>query len=90
MLDRSPCGTGTCAVMALMHSRGELGLNEDYIHESIIGTQFTGRLIGETTVGGIKAVVPEISGRAWVTQHCTVLCDPSDPFPSGYTVGDIW
>lgn len=90
MIDRSPCGTGTCAVMAVMHARGELGLGEDFVHESIVGTTFTGRLVAETTIDGMPAVVPEVSGQGWVTQHCTVVCDPSDPFPEGYTVGDIW
>ena len=91
MLDRSPCGTGTCAVMASLHARGELGLGEDFVHESVIGSSFVGRLHEETTIAaGVKAVVPSISGRAWITQHATVVCDPSDPFPEGYTVGDIW
>jgi len=103
MLDRSPCGTGTCAVMAQLHARGELGLNQDFVHESILGTTFTGRLVEETTLTGapagggggdagtyVRAVVPLISGRSWVTQHATVVCDPTDPFPEGYTVGDIW
>jgi len=94
MIDRSPCGTGTSAVMASLHARGELALGEDFVHESIVGTHFLGRLVEETRVGPegeeVRAVVPTISGRAWVTQHCDVVCDPSDPFPEGYTVGDIW
>lgn len=96
MIDRSPCGTGTSAVMASLHARGELKLGEDFVHESIVGTRFLGRLTEEAVVGAgspggeVRAVVPTISGRAWVTQHCEVLCDPSDPFPEGYTVGDIW
>lgn len=94
MIDRSPCGTGTCAVMANLFVRGELALNEEFVHESIIGTQFIGKLVEETTVGQgdeqVSAVVPVVSGRAWITQHCTVVCDPTDPFPVGYTVGDIW
>ena len=64
------------------------------MHESIIGTTFTGVLHEETVLRGrnedVSAVVPTISGRAWVTQHATVVCDPTDPFPEGYTVGDIW
>jgi len=93
MIDRSPCGTGTCAVMAQMHARGRLGLEEDFVHESIIGSEFVGRLLEEVTIGAaepVKAVVPTISGRAWITQHSEVICDPSDPFPQGYTVADIW
>ena len=144
-------GTGTCAVMAAMWAKGELEIGEDFVHESIVGTTFTGRLHGETTVGGEPAVVPTIAGQvrarepggglwwgsrvclcvcehrsrshapckasfspgsrgpfgsvfscrvlsvsvaaasqAWVTPHCTVVVDPTDPFPTGYTVGDIW
>ncbi len=90
MIDRSPCGTGTCAVMASLWARGELAIGEDFIHESIVGTTFTGRLHGETTVGDEPAVVPTVAGQAWITQHCTVVVDPTDPFPHGYTVGDIW
>eukprot|EP00457_Paulinella_chromatophora_P026496 gb/GEZN01031711.1/.p1 GENE.gb/GEZN01031711.1/~~gb/GEZN01031711.1/.p1 ORF type:complete len:125 (-),score=14.52 gb/GEZN01031711.1/:53-376(-) len=90
MIDRSPCGTGTAAVMASLWARGELRLDKDFVHESILGTKFVGRLVEETVVGKYKAVVPEISGRAWITQYCDVVLDPDDPFPTGYTVGDIW
>jgi proline racemase len=82
--DRSPCGTGTSARMAELFSRGELGLDEDFLNESFIGSCFTGRLIGETTVAGIPAVVPTITGRAWVTGIGQYLLDPSDPFPVGF------
>eukprot|EP00747_Dinoflagellata_sp_TGD_P129979 gnl/TRDRNA2_/TRDRNA2_174766_c0_seq1.p1 gnl/TRDRNA2_/TRDRNA2_174766_c0~~gnl/TRDRNA2_/TRDRNA2_174766_c0_seq1.p1 ORF type:complete len:384 (-),score=63.53 gnl/TRDRNA2_/TRDRNA2_174766_c0_seq1:83-1234(-) len=90
MIDRSPCGTGTCAVMAAMHARGELAIGEEFVHESIVRTTFSGMLHEETTVAGIPAVVPSIAGQAWVTQYASVVVDPSDPFPEGYTVGDIW
>lgn len=90
MIDRSPCGTGTCAVMAAMHARGELAIGQEFVHESIVGTKFVGLLHGETTVGGIPAVTPSVSGQAWITQLATVILDPTDPFPEGYTVGDIW
>ncbi len=89
-LDRSPCGTGTCAKMATLHARGELPINRDFRHEGVLGTVFTGRLIRETEVAGIAAVVPTISGRAYVTGHARYVLDPDDPFPEGYTVGDIW
>ena len=82
--DRSPCGTGTSARMAELWARGELALNEDFVNESFIGSRFTGRLISETEVGGIPAVISEITGRAWVTGHAQYLLDPSDPFPSGF------
>lgn len=89
-LDRSPCGTGTCAKMAVMYARGQLSLNEDFCHEGILGTLFTGRLLEETQVGPYKAVVPTLSGQAWITGVVNYVVDPTDPFPRGFTVGDIW
>jgi proline racemase len=82
--DRSPCGTGTSARMAELWARGELGLDQDFVNESFIGSKFIGRLIRETTVGDIPAVVPTITGRAWVTGIGQYLLDPSDPFPTGF------
>ncbi len=89
-LDRSPCGTGTCAKMAALHAKGKLGLGVDFVHEGILGTTFTGRLIEETEVGPYKAVVPTLSGQAWITGFAQYVVDPDDPFPEGFTVGDIW
>jgi proline racemase len=89
-IDRSPCGTGTSAKMATLHAKGKLALNEDFIHEGILGTTFTGRLIRETKVGPYRAVVPTISGRAWITGFAQYVLDADDPFPEGFTVGDIW
>ena len=89
-LDRSPCGTGTCAKMAAMWAKGELELNQDFRHEGILGTIFTGRLIRETTIGDYKAVIPTLQGTAWITGFASYVVDPEDPFPNGYTVGDIW
>jgi proline racemase len=85
-LDRSPCGTGTSARMAQLWARGELGLGEPFVNESVIGTRFTGRLVEETRVGGLPAVVPEISGRAWVTGMGQYLLDADDPFPAGFAL----
>lgn len=82
--DRSPCGTGTSARMAQLHARGELPLGRDFVNESFIGTTFTGRLIEETTVAGRPAVVPAITGRAWITGTAQYLLDPTDPFPEGF------
>lgn len=82
--DRSPCGTGTSARMAELWARGELPLDQDFVNESFIGSTFTGRLIRETTVAGIPAVVPTITGRAWVTGIGQYLLDPTDPFPTGF------
>ena len=89
-LDRSPCGTGTSAKMATLHAKGLLGLDQDFHHEGILGTIFTGRLIKETTVGDYPAVVPTITGQAWVTGMAQYVVDPDDPFPNGFTLGDIW
>lgn len=82
--DRSPCGTGTSARMAQLHARGELALDTDFINESYIGTRFTGRLVAETTVGGLPAVIPTITGRAWVTGTAQYMIDPEDPFQAGF------
>ena len=82
--DRSPCGTGTSARMAQLHARGELAINQDFINESYIGTRFIGRLVESTTVGNYPAVVPTITGRAWVTGTAQYFLDPSDPFPKGF------
>jgi len=88
ILDRSPCGTGTCAKMAVMHARGELGLNEDFIHEGILGTTFTGRLVRQTSVGPYQAVVPTITGSAHIYAMSNYILDPDDPFPEGSGCGE--
>ena len=85
-LDRSPCGTGTSARMAQRHARGEQAIGETWVHESVIGTRFSGRLVAETEVGGRPAVVPEITGRAWITGRGSYELDPSDPFPAGFAL----
>ena len=90
VFDRSPCGTGTCAKMAVLHAKGKLPLGQDFVHEGILGTTFTGRLIEETQVGPYRAVVPTLSGQAWITGFAQYVVDPEDPFPEGFTVGDIW
>lgn len=84
--DRSPCGTGTSARMAQLHARGELPLHTDFVNESYIGTSFTGRLVEETEVAGIPAVIPTITGRAWVTGTAQYMLDPADPFPEGFVL----
>lgn len=89
-IDRSPCGTGTCARMATLHARGRLALDDDFRHEGILGTVFTGRLLETTRVGSYTAVVPTVSGRAWITGMATYVVDADDPFPEGFTLGDIW
>ena len=89
-IDRSPCGTGTCAKMATLHAKGKLSLQQDFVHEGILGTIFTGRLIRETRVGPYPAVVPTIGGRAWITGFAQYVIAEDDPFPNGFTIGDIW
>jgi proline racemase len=85
-LDRSPCGTGTSARMAALHARGELALGQEFVNESIIGSRFNGRLVEEVALGTTSAVVPEVTGRAWITGMSTYLLDPSDPFPAGFSL----
>lgn len=83
-VDRSPCGTGTSARMAQLHFRGDLPLATDFVNESVLGTRFTGRLVEATTVGDVPAVVPTVTGRAWITGTAQYLLDPDDPFPAGF------
>ncbi|GAA1789137.1 proline racemase family protein [Luedemannella flava] len=82
--DRSPCGTGTSARMAQLWARGELPLDRDFVNESYLGRPFIGRLVEETTVAGRPAVVPTVTGRAWVTGTAQYMLDPEDPFPAGF------
>ena len=89
-LDRSPTGTGVSARMAVLHRSGLLNVGDAYCGLSIINTRFEGRIEAETTLSGIPAMVPYISGRAWITETKQLLLDPTDPFPRGYRVGDTW
>jgi proline racemase len=82
--DRSPCGTGTSARMAQLHARGALPLHTDFVNESFIGTTFTGRLVEEVQVGDVPAVIPTITGRAWITGTAQYFLAPDDPFPRGF------
>lgn len=86
-IDRSPCGTGTSARMAQLYARGQLGLFEPFIHESLIGSRFEGQLVETITVGDLPALTPTIRGRAWITGMGQYLLDPADPFPAGFLVG---
>jgi proline racemase len=88
--DRSPCGTGTTARLAIMHAKGEIGVNEDFVHESLIGTRFIGRILAEGRIGSTPTVKISITGRAWITAFHQYVLDPSDPFPNGYRLGDQW
>ena len=89
-MDRSPCGTGTAALLAARHARGELGAGETLETRSIIDSAFEATITGLTTAGPHSAVVPRISGRAWVFGRTTLGVDPADPFSAGYTLSDTW
>jgi len=90
VLDRSPCGTGTCARMAVLHAKGLLDIGETFPHEGILGTVFTGRLLRETMLGEQRAVVPALTGQGWITGMAQYVLDPTDPFPEGFKVTDLW
>ncbi|OAK93890.1 proline racemase [Phaeosphaeriaceae sp. SRC1lsM3a] len=89
-LDRSPCGTGTSARMAVLHARGLLQTGQVFRHRSIIDTEFVCEILAETKVGPHKAIVPRVKGRAWLTGFRQAMLDPTDPFPLGFRVGDQW
>jgi proline racemase len=76
--------------MATLHARDELRAGDEFRHEGILGTVFTGRAEEETAVGEYRAIVPSITGQAWITGFSRFIVDPTDPFPDGFTVGDIW
>jgi proline racemase len=83
-VDRSPCGTGTAAVMAILSEMGVLGEDSTFVHESIVGTLFTGRIVGRVQAGDRPAIVPEIQGSAWITGEHTFLIDGDDPLKAGF------
>jgi len=89
-LDRSPTGTGLSARMALLHARGQMGVGDSLVGESIIGSRFRGRLLGTTRVGEREAIHPEIAGQAWITGTHQHTLDPGDPWPQGYRLADTW
>ncbi|KAF2166568.1 hypothetical protein M409DRAFT_66586 [Zasmidium cellare ATCC 36951] len=88
--DRSPCGTGSSARMAVLHARGLLKEGEIFRHRSIIVTEFVCRIKGTSRVGDFEAVKTSIKGRAWISGTKQVFLDPEDPFPEGFRVGDQW
>jgi trans-L-3-hydroxyproline dehydratase len=89
-IDRSPCGTGCSARMAVLHARGQLRPGERFVGRSIIGTEFHCHISEEITVAGRPAVVPVIAGSAWLTGTHQHTLDPTDPFPEGYRLADTW
>lgn len=89
-LDRSPCGTGTSARLAVLKAQRLIDVGEAFIHESVIGSQFGARIDRMSTVGPYDAVIPRISGQAYITEISQVGLDPADPFPTGYKLSDTW
>ncbi len=89
-IDRSPCGTGSSARLALLHASGDLAVGERFTHLSLLDTRFDCHIEEATTVGGVKAIVPNVSGRAWLTGVSYYGTDPDDPFPEGYRLNDTW
>ena len=89
-LDRSPTGTGCSALMAVLHAKGLMRLGDKFIGRSIIESRFIGEIAGEAVVGNHKAIIPTITGSAWITGQTTLLLDPGDPWPQGYKIADTW
>lgn len=89
-IDRSPTGTGASARMAVLRAKGEMAVGDSYVARSIIGSEFTGRITADTTLAGKPAIIPSITGRAWITGTRTDMLDPADPWPAGYRLSDTW
>lgn len=89
-IDRSPCGTGCSARMAVLHAKGELQIGEKFVGESLIDSTFDCRIEGTTTIGDKPAIVPSLAGRAWISGMRTLMLDPDDPWPEGYRLSDTW
>ena len=89
-VDRSPTGTALCARMAVLHAQGVMKTGDRLTTKSLIGSTFAGKILGETTVGDRPAILPEISGRGWITGIHQHMLDPSDPWPEGYKLSDTW
>ena len=89
-VDRSPTGTAASARMALLHAKSEMKVGDTFTAHSIIGSVFHGRIADTTVVGDRSAIVPEITGRAWVTGTHQHMLDPEDPWPEGYRLSDTW
>jgi proline racemase/trans-L-3-hydroxyproline dehydratase len=85
-VDRSPCGTGTCARLAVLHARGALSVGQRFVSESIIGTSFVGRILEETDLDEYQAIIPRVTGRAYLTGFHQFVLDPDDPFPGGFSL----
>ena len=89
-LDRSPCGTGCSARMAVMHERGEINVGDQFVASSVINSHFYCSILKSTKKGNFKSIIPSISGRGWITGTHQLMCDPEDPWPAGYRLSDTW
>lgn len=89
-LDRSPCGTGCSARMAVLHARGQMQVGDRFIAHSIIGSRFDCSILDSTSVGNVEAIIATIGGRGWITGTHQLMCDPEDPWPCGYRLTDTW
>lgn len=89
-LDRSPCGTGCSARMAVLHARGEMQVGDRFVASSIIGSRFECTILDTTSVGDVVSIIPTIRGRGWITGTHQLMCDPDDPWPRGYRLTDTW
>lgn len=89
-VDRSPTGTALSARMAVLHARGQMKKGETLTARSLIGSTFSGKIVDATEIGGLPAIIPEISGRGWITGTHQYMLDPSDPWPEGYRLSDTW
>ncbi|WP_282610037.1 proline racemase family protein [Pelagibius sp. Alg239-R121] len=89
-IDRSPCGTGNSARLAVMAARGEAGVGDHFTARSIIDSRFDVEITGTTTVAGRQAILPRVTGRGWIHGFHQIGLDPSDPYPQGYKVADCW
>ena len=89
-IDRSPTGTGASARMAVLRAKGQMQVGDRYLARSIIDSEFLGRIQADTMLGGKPAIIPSISGRAWISGTRTEMLDPSDPWPGGYKLSDTW
>lgn len=89
-IDRSPTGTGASARMAVLRAKGEMAVGDSYVARSIIGSEFIGRITADTMLAGRLAIIPSITGRAWITGTRTEMLDPDDPWPAGYRLSDTW
>ena len=89
-LDRSPCGTGCSARMAVLNARGEMITGDQFVASSVINSRFDCSILKSTKTGKVKSIIPSISGRGWITGTHQLMCDPDDPWPDGYRLSDTW